>query len=333
MGSRPAPFGVLLVNLGTPDAPTSSAIRRYLGEFLWDKRVVDLPRPLWWLILNGIILRVRPRKVAQAYSSIWTEDGSPLLSIAKKQQRAVRDSLSAEFGMDIPVALGMTYGNPSIKSALQELQQSVKRVLVLPMFPQYSSSTTAAVFDVVAKVLKKEQHLPELRFIQQYHLHEQYIAALSQSVTEYRQQHGAGDKLMMSFHGVPERFDKQGDPYSSQCRATAAAVAAKLGLSEAEYICSFQSRFGLEEWVKPYTDATLTEWAKQGVKRVDVISPAFAADCLETLEELEMENREYFIENGGEDYHYIPCLNDRPEHVQLFVELIKQHSQGWLSKA
>lgn len=332
MSTERAPFGVLLVNLGTPDAPTSSAIRRYLGEFLWDKRVVDIPRPVWWLILNGIILRVRPKKVAEAYKSVWTEDGSPLLAIAKKQQKAIAENLAAEYGMEIPVALGMTYGNPSIKSALDQLKQQTERVLVLPMFPQYSSSTTAAVFDAVAKVMKKEQRLPELRFIQQYHLHEQYIAALSKSVKEYRQQHGAGDKLLMSFHGVPERFDKQGDPYSSQCRATAKALAAALNLNEDQYICAFQSRFGLEEWVKPYTDDTLTKWAKEGVKRVDVISPAFAADCLETLEELEMENREYFLENGGEDYHYIPCLNERPDHIELLSGLIKQHSQGWLEQ-
>lgn len=329
MSTERPPFGVLLVNLGTPDAPTAPAVRRYLGEFLWDKRVVDVPRPLWWLILNGIILRTRPKRVAQAYSSIWTDDGSPLLSIAKKQQEAIAENLAAEYGVNIPVALGMNYGNPSIQSALDQLKQETKQVLVLPLFPQYSSSTTAAVFDGIAKVMKKEQHLPELRFIQQYHLHEQYIAALSQSVKDYRAQNGTGDKLLMSFHGVPERFDKQGDPYSSQCRATAKALAAALDLNEDQYICAFQSRFGLEEWVKPYTDDTLTQWAKDGVKRVDVISPAFAADCLETLEELEMENREYFLDNGGEDYHYIPCLNDRPDHIDLLSGLIKQHSQGW----
>ena len=332
MNTERTPFGVLLVNLGTPDAPTSSAIRRYLGEFLWDKRVVNIPRPIWWLILNGIILRTRPKKVAQAYKSVWTEQGSPLLAVSKLQQQSLSIALAQEFNAEIPVALGMTYGNPSIQSALDELKQQVERVLVLPLYPQYSSSTTAAVFDAVAKVMNKEWNLPELRFVKQYYDQTLYIKALADSVKRYREQHGAGQKLLMSFHGVPQRFDKQGDPYSQQCRATADALAQELGLSSEQYLCTFQSRFGAEEWVKPYTDETLVQWAKDGVKRVDVISPAFAADCLETLEELEMENREYFIENGGEDYHYIPCLNDNPKHIALLSALVKQHSLGWLEK-
>tara|TARA_Y100001001_G_scaffold163897_1_gene194279 strand:- start:1671 stop:2690 length:1020 start_codon:yes stop_codon:yes gene_type:complete len=325
------PFGVLLANLGTPKAPTAAAVREYLAEFLWDQRVVDVPRPLWWLILNGIILRVRPGRVAKAYQSVWTEDGSPLMAISLRQQKALKEALKQAYGCDIPVALAMTYGEPSMEQAGLELRKAgVEKMLVLPLYPQYSSSTTAAVFDRLAKGLGACPHLPEMRFINEYHVHPLYIKALAQSVRTYREEHGSGDKLLMSFHGVPERYEQKGDPYPAQCRATAAAVAAELGLADDQWLCSFQSRFGREEWVKPYTDETLKQWAQQGVGRVDVISPAFAADCLETLEELEVENRGYFMENGGQDYHYIPCLNDRPEHIALLTELVQSNTSGWL---
>lgn len=324
-------FGVLLVNLGTPDAPTASAVRRYLAQFLSDRRVVDAPRLLWWFILHGIILRIRPRMAARAYQTIWTEQGSPLLVIAKQQQQALQAALTEQLQHSIPVALGMTYGNPSIASALQELQQQgVQQVLVLPLYPQYSSSTTASVFDAVAKALQNTTYLPELRFIQQYFDHPSYIQALAQSITKVREQQGAGQKLLLSFHGIPQRYEEdKGDPYPSQCRRTAELVAAELGLADDQWLCAFQSRFGREEWVKPYTDKTLQEWAQQGVKSVDVISPAFAADCLETLEELEIENRQYFTEAGGEQYQYIPCLNTEPAHIHLLTQLVLQHSQGW----
>jgi len=326
------PFGVLLANLGTPKAPTTAAVREYLAEFLWDKRVVDVARPLWWLILHGIILRVRPGRVAKAYQSVWTDEGSPLMATSLRQQQALKEALKQAYGCDIPVALAMTYGEPSMEQAGRELRAAgVDKMLVLPLYPQYSSSTTAAVFDRLAKGLSACPHLPEMRFINEYHQHPLYIKALADSVREHREQHGSGDKLMLSFHGIPERYEQMGDPYPSQCRTTATAVAAELGLSDDQWLCSFQSRFGREEWVKPYTDETLKQWGADGINRVDIISPAFSADCLETLEELQVENRHYFLSAGGKDYHYIACLNDRPDHIQLFTELVKQHTAGWVN--
>lgn len=323
-------FGVLLVNLGTPEAPTAKAVRHYLAQFLSDKRVVDAPRLLWWCILHGVILRFRPARAARAYQTIWQKEGSPLLIIAKQQQQALQQALAAE-GENIPVALAMTYGEPAIAKALQDLhEQGVGQVLVLPLYPQYSSSTTASVFDGVAKALADTAYVPELRFIRQYYNHPAYISALAESVQQYRQQQGCGEKLLLSFHGIPQRYeDEKGDPYPSQCRETARLVAEQLGLAEDEWFCTFQSRFGREEWVKPYTDKVLAEWACQGIKRVDVISPAFAADCLETLEELDIENRQLFLQAGGEDYHYIPCLNATPAHIDLLKKLVQQHCQGW----
>ncbi|MEK9712725.1 MAG: ferrochelatase [Thalassolituus sp.] len=327
--SKP-PFGVLLVNLGTPDAPTAPAVRKYLKEFLSDRRVVDVPRPLWWLILNGVILRIRPPRVAKAYAKVWRDDGSPLLSISRAQQKALAEALKAEYGQDIPVSLAMTYGTPSMVDAGRELRQAgAERLVILPLYPQNSSSTTAAVHDAYARALGPCPHVPSVRWITDYHVDPGYIGALANSVREYWAEHGRGDRLMMSFHGIPQRYEDRGDPYPTQCRATAAALAEALELREDQWICSFQSRFGREEWVKPYTDHTLEDWGKAGVGRVDVISPAFAADCLETLEELDMENRETFIEAGGKDYHYIPCLNDRADHIQMMARLVKSNACGW----
>ena len=325
-----ASFGIMLVNLGTPDAPTKKAVRRYLAEFLWDVRVVDVFRPLWWLILHGVILRIRPGRVAKAYASVWTDEGSPLLAISKKQRLALEKKLAAEFGYKVPVSLAMTYGTPNIEQAGLELRNTgVQKILMLPLFPQLSSSTTAAVYDRLAKGLKQCPHLPEIRWVNEYHQHPAYISSLAASVKEYWEQHGRGDKLLMSFHGIPQRYENKGDPYPSQCRATAQALADALELNEEQWQCAFQSRFGREEWVKPYTDFTLKEWGQKGVSRVDIISPAFSADCLETLEELEVENREFFIESGGQEYHYIPCLNDREDHIQMMTDLVRQHTQGW----
>lgn len=325
-----AGFGVLLVNLGTPEAPTTKAVRRYLAEFLWDKRVVDVARPLWWLILHGIILRFRPGRVAKGYASVWTDAGSPLMAFSKKQREALEAALNKTYGRKIPVALAMTYGQPTMEQAGLVLRQAgVSKMLVLPLFPQFSSSTTAAVYDRLAKALKPCPHLPEIRWINEYHQHPGYIQALANSVTEYWAAHGRGDKLLMSFHGIPQRYEDRGDPYPSQCRATAAALAKALDLQDDQWLCSFQSRFGREEWVKPYTDFTLKDWAGQGLKRVDVISPAFSADCLETLEELNVENRHFFLDAGGKDYHYIPCLNERADHIEMMVDLIEQHTQSW----
>lgn len=324
------PFGVLMVNLGTPEAPTPKAVRAYLKEFLSDKRVVDVPRWLWWLILNGVILRIRPPRVAKAYASVWTEEGSPLMCVSKAQQKALQAALNAEYGVEIPVALAMTYGKPSMEDAGKALRQAgAERLVILPLYPQNSSSTTAAVHDRYANALAPCPHVPASRWITDYHVHPAYIAALANSVREYWAEHGRGDRLMMSFHGIPERYENRGDPYPSQCRATAKALAAELKLNDEQWLCTFQSRFGREEWVKPYTDHTLEDWGKAGVGRIDIISPAFAADCLETLEELNIENRETFLEAGGQDYHYIPCLNDREDHIQMMVQLVKENACGW----
>lgn len=327
----PPPFGVLMVNLGTPKAPTTKAVREYLAEFLWDRRVVDVPRPFWWLILHGVILRFRPRMVAKGYQSIWMEGGSPLMVYAKAQQQALKKALNEHYQQEIPVELAMTYGEPTMEQAGQAFRQTgISNMLVLPLYPQFSSSTTAAVYDRLAKGLKPCPHLPQIRWVNEYHQHPMYIQALANSVRDYWQQHGQGDRLLMSFHGIPQRYEDKGDPYPSQCRATAQALADALSLNETQWHCTFQSRFGREEWVKPYTDHTLADWGKGGLGRVDVISPAFSADCLETLEELEVENREIFIEAGGQEYHYIPCLNDRPDHIGMMVKLVQENTDGWL---
>ena len=316
--------GVLLVNLGTPEAPTPKAVKRYLKEFLSDVRVVDAPRLVWWFVLK-VILLIRPKPVAKAYAEIWWPDGSPLMVISKRQQAALQQALKAETGQDIPVALAMTYGQPSMEHAAQALRkQGVESIIVLPLYPQNSSSTTAAVFDRLATALKPCPHMPELTFINDYHNHPDYITALANSVKQHWQQHGQGQKLLMSFHGIPQRYEDKGDPYPKQCRTTAKLLAEQLGLSDDQWLCSFQSRFGREEWVKPYTDETLKEWGANGVESVNVISPAFAADCLETLEELKEENREYFLHAGGKDYSYVPALNDNADHIKLLVNLVKK---------
>ncbi|MGB1090510.1 MAG: ferrochelatase [Oceanobacter sp.] len=328
--SQKPPYGVLLVNLGTPEAPTPQAVRSYLAEFLWDKRVVDVPRPIWWLILNGIILRFRPRKVAEAYKSIWRENGSPLMHYSLEQKARLKEQLKAHTGQNIPVSLAMCYGQPTMEQAGKELREAgVERILILPLYPQYAGATTAAAYDRLSRGLARCPHLPEMRWVKEYFQHPQYIGALANSVREYWEANGRGERLLMSFHGVPERYERNGDPYPRQCRETARLLAAELELKEGEWICAFQSRFGREEWVKPYTDETLEAWGKEKLSRVDIISPAFSSDCLETLEELDMQNRELFQEAGGGDYHYIPCLNDRPDHIALLTSLVEQHTQGW----
>lgn len=331
MTSTSPRFGVLLVNLGTPDAPTTPAVRKYLREFLSDKRVVDLPRWKWWPILHGFVLTTRPQRVAKAYASIWTDEGSPLLAIARRQQEALRRRLREQYGEDIPVALGMDYGNPTMESAGLALRDAgVSNVLVIPMYPQFSSSTTASVFDRLARALKKCPAHPGLRFVRSYCDHPVYIKALANSVTEHWQKAGQRGHLVMSYHGIPERYARQGDPYPRECEATSKALGTALGLSADEWTMTYQSRFGREEWLKPYTDKTLMQWGKDKTHRaIDIMSPAFSADCLETLEELEEENRENFIEAGGERYTYIPALNDRPDHIELFATLVEENTQGW----
>lgn len=327
---QPARTGVLLTNLGTPDAPTAAAVRRYLAEFLADTRVVEIPRALWWPILHGVILRTRPARSAKKYQKIWTDEGSPLLAISQRQQAAIAAGLAARHSGSIPVALGMRYGNPSIASALTELRSAgVQRLLILPLYPQYSATTTASTFDAIAAELRTWRWLPELRLITHYHDQDRYLDALTDSVrTAWRVE--PAERLLFSFHGLPKRNLLAGDPYYCHCQKTARLVAMRLALQPEQWAVSFQSRFGRAEWLQPYTSVLLADWAKAGIKRVDVLCPGFAADCLETLEEIAIENRDVFLNAGGEYYRYIPALNDAPAHLHALTELIEQHTVGWL---
>lgn len=318
--------GVLLTNLGTPDAPTAPALRRYLKEFLSDPRVVEIPRLVWLIILHGIILRIRPAKSAKLYKSIWTEDGSPLLAISNKQMAKVKQRLHNEFDEAVSVEIGMRYGNPSMSSALKKLQQrGVDNIVVLPLYPQYAGPTTASAFDALVKELKTWRWIPSIHFISSYHDHPLYIKSLANSISEHFKQHGKPEKLVLSYHGMPKLFLENGDPYYCFCAKTTRLLAEALQLSKDDYVMTFQSRFGKAEWLKPYTDETLAELAKSGTKHIAIASPAFSADCLETLEELVAENKDVFIEAGGEQYHYIPALNDRDDHIDVMVELVKPH--------
>ena len=323
-----ASTGILLVNLGTPDAPTTTAVRRFLKQFLSDPRVVEYPRLLWWLILNGVILRIRPSRSAAAYREIWTEDGSPLLLHSRKLAEGVRAQLATRPGC--VVELGMTYGEPSISSAIDKLQAAgARRLLVLPLYPQYSGTTTASVFDAVSNKLQTMRWIPEARFINQYHDEVGYIQALAASIRESWQEHGRGDHLLLSFHGVPQYTLDGGDPYHCHCQKTGRLVSEALDLKEGEWTLSFQSRVGREEWLKPYTDETVAELGKKGVGRLDVACPGFSADCLETLEEIAMQNAGFFTEAGGGSLHYIPALNARADHVEFLTGLIERHIEGW----
>ncbi len=323
-------LGILLVNLGTPDEPTTPAVRRYLAEFLSDPRIVELPRLLWMIILHAIVLRVRPKRSAQAYRSIWSDEGSPLLAISRRQLAALETAVAPRLRGNVHWALGMRYGNPSIPSALQQLRcRNVTRLLVLPLYPQYSATTTASIFDAVTRELQRWRRIPELRFIQRYHDDPAYLDALSASIREFRQREGAAQKLLFSFHGIPRDYHEAGDPYPDECQATARGVVERLGLGSDQWQVCFQSRFGRQEWMRPYTDETLKQWGAQGIERVQVVCPAFAVDCLETLEEIGKENREYFLHAGGEAYAYIPCLNDRPDHIAMLAGLIVRHLGGW----
>ncbi len=314
--------GVLITNLGTPDAPTPAALRRYLAEFLWDKRVVDLPRPLWWLILHGIILRTRPKRSAALYGKVWGEQGSPLLATARRQRERLAAELK-ERGHQVPVVLGMRYGKPSIAAAIDELHAAgVRRVVVLPLYPQNSCSTTASTFDAVSAALAARRALPALEFIADYHLHPGYIGALAASIREAWSQQAPAERIIFSFHGTPQRFADEGDLYYDQCRATAAALADTLELPAERWLMTFQSRFGREPWLQPYTDRTLAALPGQGVKSVDIVCPGFSADCLETLEEIALGNREHFLAAGGERYRYIPALNERPDHIAALADLV-----------
>nr|WP_298716441.1 ferrochelatase [uncultured Oceanisphaera sp.] len=314
--------GVLLVNLGTPTAPTAKAVKTFLGQFLHDYRVVDIPRMLWCPLLHGIILPFRSPKVAKLYQSIWWEEGSPLMVVSRRQQAGLSAALQ-EAGIDMPVALGMSYGEPSMATAWQELKdQGVDRVILLPMYPQYSVSTTASVFDSWARLMKNERRLPAFRFIHDYHDSHGYIQALAESVREHWEARGRTDLLLLSYHGIPKRFEDEGDPYGHQCHRTSELLAAELGLERHEWRTTFQSRFGREPWLQPYTDETMKALPGEDIKSVSVICPAFSADCLETLEEIAEQNKEIFMEAGGEAYHYIPALNDNPAHIRMMMDLV-----------
>lgn len=323
---------VVLVNLGTPEAATTPALRKYLAEFLSDPRVVEIPRVLWMLILHGIILRLRPKKSAHAYQQVWTDEGSPLMAISKAQTKAIREHLSARYGDKVMVDLAMRYGQPSLANTVDSLlEQGARKVLVLPLYPQYSGPTTATVFDALAADFTKRRWLPHLRFVANYHNYQPYIDALAESVEAYWKEHGKPEKLVLSYHGVPKLFLSKGDPYHCHCHVTTRLLVQKLGLTEQDYITTFQSRFGKAEWLKPYTDETLKSLGAEGVKHVQVICPGFAADCLETLEEIEVENREYFIESGGERFEYIPALNARESHIDALLALIEREAGNWLT--
>jgi protoporphyrin/coproporphyrin ferrochelatase len=320
---------VLLCNLGTPDEATAPALRRYLAEFLSDPRVVEIPRALWWLILHGIILRVRPKKSAAKYASIWMKEGSPLRVWTQKQAVMLRGYLAVR-GLPVEVRYAMRYGHPSIASQLDQLKaDGVTRVLILPAYPQYSGTTTASVFDAVYAWAARIRRIPEFRFVNHYHDHPGYISALAARVREHWRTAGRGEQLVMSFHGVPERTLKLGDPYHCECHKTARLLATQLSLQPAQYKVTFQSRFGKAKWLEPYTEPTLVALAKAGIGRVDVICPGFTGDCLETLEEINMEAREAFLHAGGKEFNYIPCLNDSHEWIAGLAELAQQHLSGW----
>lgn len=354
--SNPAgSLGILLANLGTPDAPTTGAVRRFLAEFLWDPRVVETPRWLWWLALHGIILRIRPAKSAHAYRLIWTPQGSPLMFHGRALAETLRDMLSGarrivptlppeeppagrpstgipsrnEGGAPL-LALGMSYGSPSIPQALTQLRQAgARRLIVLPLYPQYSGTTTGSVFDRVSRELQRWRWVPELRFINGYHDDDAYIEALAMSVRDHWREHER-THLLFSFHGIPQRYCQAGDPYEHQCRETARRVAGQLGLSAAGWTVSFQSQIGREAWLRPYTDEFLLQQARAGHKRMTVICPGFAVDCLETLEEIAIRNRHMFMEHGGEYYTYVPALNAGERHALALAGVIRRHAAGWM---
>ena len=325
--------GVLLTNLGSPAEPTTGALRKYLREFLSDPRVVEIPRVIWMIILHGIILRVRPKKSARLYKSVWTEQGAPLLVISQAQKKQVAAQVKEIYGQDVIVDLAMRYGEPSIPSVLQKFQQQgVDNLVVLPLYPQYAGPTTASTFDAVSSELKKWRYVPSLHFINSYHKNSHYIKALANSIIEHLNEHGKPDKLVLSYHGMPELFHQWGDPYYDFCQITtdllkqellSRSLSRELSLTDECFVMTFQSRFGKAKWLQPYTDETLENLAKSGNKHIAIISPAFSADCLETLEELEHENRDVFMQAGGKHYHYIAALNDRDDHIEALVKILE----------
>ncbi|MDE3011766.1 MAG: ferrochelatase [Pseudomonadota bacterium] len=327
----PRRIGILLVNLGTPDAPDAPALRRYLGQFLWDPRVVEIPRPLWWLILNGIILNTRPAKSAAKYAKIWMgQDGSPLRHWTARQAAGLAQALGNDGGEPVEVAWGMRYGQPSIEAALLDLRaRGCDRVLFMPMYPQYAASTTASSTDAVAATFRRLRNVPGLRTVRHFHDHPAYIGALAARVRAHWAVHGRPDRLVMSFHGVPRYTLDKGDPYHCECHKTGRLLAEALQLDAGDYVVAFQSLFGRAEWIKPYTEPTVRELARAGVARIDVVCPGFPADCLETLEEIGMEVRDAFLAEGGKTYHYIAALNDDLVWIDALARIARENLAGW----
>ncbi|MFA6062608.1 MAG: ferrochelatase [Gallionella sp.] len=324
--------GILLVNLGTPDAPTAQAVRPYLKQFLGDPRVVEIPRLVWWLILNGVILNVRPKKSAAKYASVWLKEGSPLRVYTERQASLLQGYLGERTRAPVVVDYAMTYGQPSIPDVLRKLKaQNCQRILVVPLFPQYAASSTAPVFDQVFGEMQRMRNMPAIRTIKHFHDHPGYIKSVADNINEYWMKHGRPEKLVMSFHGVPQYTLDKGDPYHCECHKTGRLVAEALGLTREQYTVSFQSRFGKAEWIKPYTTVTLLELGKLKTRRVDVVCPGFVGDCLETLEEIAMEGKEDFQHAGGGEYHYIPCVNDRSDWIHALTDLVIENLQGWLA--
>jgi protoporphyrin/coproporphyrin ferrochelatase len=329
---HPPKVGVLLANLGTPEAPTARALRPYLQKFLMDRRVVEIPRFIWCWILHFIILVIRPRKSAEKYASIWTKEGSPLMVYAQRQKALFEARLMQHLPAQCAVELGMSYGEPSMKRAIDSLKaQNCNRILVFPLYPQYAASSSAAAFDAVWRVLLKTRNVPAIRTIKDYHDHPQYIHALTAKIHQYWQQHGQPDKLVMSFHGVPKFHLEKGDPYYYQCLESGRLLAEALSLSESQYEIAFQSRFGRQEWLQPYLAARLDALGKQKLNRIDVVCPGFSSDCLETLEEIAMEGKHLFQSAGGGDYHYIPALNDEPAWIEAMHVIALEHLTGWVT--
>jgi len=328
--------GILLVNLGTPDEPTPLAVRRYLKQFLSDTRVVEIPKAIWWLILNGIILNVRPKKTARKYAGIWMKEGSPLRVYTARQAQMLRGFLGESCRSPIKVEYAMRYGNPSMASAIDKLKAAnCENILVLPLYPQYAASTTASTMDELGRVLSQIRNVPGIRLVRSFHDHPAYIQAVARNLTAEWMKIGRPDfrtdKLLMTFHGLPRFHLDKGDPYHCQCHKTARLLAAELGLKKDDYVVTFQSRFGRAEWLQPYTDKTLEELGRKGTRRIDVICPGFAADCLETLEEIADEGRETFLEAGGSEFYYIPVANDSQAYVGALTEIAREHLAGWIN--
>lgn len=315
---------IILANLGTPDAPTVPAVRRFLKQFLSDQRVIEIPKLLWQVILNLFVLPFRPKRVAKAYAQVWNQD-SPMREVLFKQVQQMQSRLGSVYPQfELKIIPAMTYGNPGINEVLAKLQADPQdHILLFPLFPQYSATSTAPLYDAVARWIPKQRNLPGLTIIRDYYQHPLFIESLANSVREFQSVHGRAEKLLMSFHGIPQPYADKGDPYAERCRITAQRLAESLNLQPHEWACSFQSRFGKQEWIKPYTDELLAQWGQEGVKSVQVMSPAFSADCLETLEELAMENAETFKHAGGAEYAYIPALNNREDHLDLLASLVK----------